>query len=58
MIEINGHFLIEPHYMMEKILTDLYISAYNYCVVGYHDELEQYFDDEQPKNSDEMYEVF
>jgi hypothetical protein len=36
----------------------LYISAYNYCVVGYQRELEEYFCDEKPKDIDEVLEVF
>lgn len=48
----NSNKKIKIHGIFENILRDLYISGYNYCVLGYHEKLEAYFDDEKPKNSD------
>ena len=38
--------------LYEQLIDDLYISAYNYCILTYHDEMEREFEDEQPKSYD------
>lgn len=57
-IQLNSKKKIKIHKIYEDIVRDLYTSAYNLCVMKYHDELEDYFSDEKPKNVDEMYGVF
>lgn len=47
---MNSHKNIDVEDLYQTLVSELYISAYNYCVISYHDELEPYFDDEQPKN--------
>lgn len=44
--------------MYEQIVDDLYQSAYNYCILTYHDEMEKEFEDEQPKSYDELLKIF
>lgn len=51
---VNSHQNIDVEDLYRTLVSELYISAYNYCVISYHDELEPYFDDEQPKNFEQM----
>ena len=37
-----------------RLTEDLYISAFNYCIIDYNTELEVYFEDEKPKGFEEM----
>lgn len=48
---LNGGQKIKVYEIYESILSELYASAFNYAVMTYHNELEQYFSDENAKNT-------
>ena len=43
---------IEDLYL--KVIEDLYQSAYNYCILSYHEEMQQEFEDEHPKSFERL----
>lgn len=42
---LNGNHLINIEDLYERIIEDLYQSAYNYCILSYHEEMERNFED-------------
>lgn len=40
--------------LFKSVIAELYVSAYNYCVISYSDALEKELQDENPKSLDGM----
>ena len=55
---LNESRKIKIQWIYQDIIQEMYVSAFNYCVLGYHDELELYLDDEEPKNYEDMIKIF
>jgi hypothetical protein len=55
---LNGSKEINIEELYDRLIEDLYQSAYNYCILSYHEEMERHFEDEQPKSLDQLISVF
>ena len=43
--QLNAKKKLKLYRIHEDISRDVYVSAYNFCIIGYQDELERYFSD-------------
>ena len=43
--DLNNRNKINIHQIFHSIMKELYNSAYSYCVMSYHSDLEVYFND-------------
>lgn len=56
--KLSNQHKIKINEIYESILSQLYASAFNYSVMVYHNKLEAFFEDEEPKNTDTMFQIF
>ena len=43
--KFNAKKKLKMHAIYEEILKEVYISAFNMCIMSYHSELEEFFKD-------------
>lgn len=56
--ELNGGGELNVEELYLKVINDLYQSAYNYCILNYHEDMQSEFEDERPKSLEQLLLVF
>lgn len=55
---LNRDDVLDISKLFKSVIAELYVSAYNFCVISYSDALEKELRDEAPKSLNDLLRIF